>query len=157
MSTGETYTESVRPSLATELERRAKVWRAVEFLRDLISKYAEGDEVYDGKLMQIKEAYPNQGDPEELSWVNLYRKGKRITAAEFYDPNVAESSRPLLVDEADFVVRNSTDLRASITAFTITTEPHNVMGHDGEQLSPSQIDGVMADLERYRAALETER
>jgi hypothetical protein len=35
----------------------------------------------------------------------------------------------------------------------VTTQPPNVLGYDGSPLPTDQLDGAIADLERYEASL----
>lgn len=140
----ESYIDSVRPDL---LERQQKVETAIGVLRRIVRNHAffEDDEP---NYMTLRTVTWDASAPGTEAYVSTHgHDGTDIKETDVQDKNTKEYSvlsadLNLQVDDADV-----------LTAMTVTVQPPNVLGFDGAPLPNQQLEGAIADLERYEAAL----
>jgi len=143
MST-ESYVDSVKSLVA---ERNGKVNEVIAVLKRIICNHAEFDEASMGSPMYTPGAKWNTERPEETVGLEFSgRDGNNVSEADVIDVQ----SREALVHSAYFQFSEG---QLAFTAMTIIVWPPNVLGYDGTPLSSSQLDGAMADLQRYESAL----
>ncbi|HJQ09329.1 MAG TPA: hypothetical protein VJ836_07665 [Candidatus Saccharimonadales bacterium] len=143
----ESYLDSIRPNLAQQESRNRRVEAVTAMLRHLISNHFEFDDDGGDEPLQTPPVNLNPADPGEIVWLRLTDKDDceiPKTQAETVD------DKSTLVDRAEFRVSSiSSHNQLNTTAFTITSEPPDVLGHDSEPLSLAELDSVIVDLQRY--------
>lgn len=149
MST-ESYIDTIRPRLVENNQRTRRVGAVIDMLRLVVRNHTQFDDASEGSPMETVPAHLNPADPGEIAWFRLYDKdGKGIEKAHV--AGMTDEDRALAAGRADFILYS--DDAVDETAFTITTEPPDVLNHEDKPLTLSEIDGVIVDLQRYGDAL----
>jgi hypothetical protein len=142
----ESYVDTVQSQLA---ERNRRVRIAV----DIVLNHAEFDDSSRGKPMGTPSARWKEDRLSESVWFSLYgHDHQQIDQAEVAR-DMDDRDRAVGSADFEFCDNLSTNPIAAITAMTIEIRPPNVRGYDGSPLTSPQIDGAIADLQRYEDAL----
>lgn len=146
----ESYVDSVRPRLA---ERAKKVRTVVDMLGRIVRNHATFDHASQGSPMETPSVQWDQGRPNEQVWLSLFdQDGKEISQADAE----AKESREQAVGSAAFRLMDDNPDRTAfldVMVMTIEVEPPNVRGYDGNPLTSSQLDGAIADMQRYEVLI----
>ncbi len=147
----ESYIDSIRPKLAEQEAHNSKVEAVVGMLGRLIERHFEFDDDSDNEPLQTPSVNIRPEDPDEEVWFRLRDKnGYEIPRAQAE----ATADKVALVGYAQFRVFSR---QTNSVAFTIAIEPPQVTGYDDQPLLAAELDGVIADLQRYEDALITQR
>jgi len=142
----ESYVDSVRAQIT---ERQRKVGEVVDVLRRLVREHALFNGAVDNPLWleSVEWDESNSGTQAQLM---LLDEDGRMIPQEYVDPD----NKTDAVHSARFDLFDPNDLDTGyLTAMTIETQPPNVRGYDGVPLSTRQLDGAIADLQRYEEGL----
>jgi hypothetical protein len=115
----------------------------------IIRNHAKFDDDSSDSPMKTPAVVWDESKPHDRVWLTLSGyDGKRIRQADIAD--VAMGVREYMVGYGEF---HASDTEGDFRSMVIETRPENVRGYDGRPLTSPQLDGAIADLQRYEDAL----
>lgn len=146
----ESYVDALWPALADQPRREVLVERVIAAMRTVVNEYAVYCDDDVGHPMHVPSVAWG-GHATRRAWMDLWgQDGEQIeeAAVERREPGTAVAD---LVGRAEFVIGDSW---RSMEAFTITTTPPDVLGHNGEPLGAAQLEGALNDMQLLTAHLK---